>query len=141
MIKKFGVGKFYSVSVGAGGYEYLTLKAKRIIETADIIAVPIKKVGEQSTALGIIGELADGKDIMKVLFPMAENKEIRKVHRLHSAELIAEKLNENQISNFNILWRLMSRSDEKSPLLIKNANTPKNIQERMMKLQILGRSC
>lgn len=96
MIKKFGAGKFYSVSVGAGGYEYLTLKAKRIIETADIIAVPIKKVGEQSTALGIIGELADGKDIMKVLFPMAENKEIRKVHRLHSAELIAEKLNENK---------------------------------------------
>lgn len=73
--------------------------------------------------------------LLRRLFIFLDEKSIGEIKSL------AEKLNENQINNFNILWRLISRLDEKSPLLIKNANTPKNIQERMMKLQILGRSC
>lgn len=73
--------------------------------------------------------------LLRRIFIFLDEKSIGEIKSL------AEKLNENQINNFNILWRLISRSDEKSPLLIKNANTPKNIQERMMKLQILGRSC
>lgn len=73
--------------------------------------------------------------LLRRLFIFLDEKSIGEIKSL------AQKLNENQINNFNILWRLISRSDEKSPLLIKNANTPKNIQERMMKLQILGRSC
>ena len=73
--------------------------------------------------------------LLRRLFIFLDEKSIGEIKSL------AEKLNENQINNFNILWRLISRSDEKSSLLIKNANTPKNIQERMMKLQILGRSC
>ena len=73
--------------------------------------------------------------LLRRLFMFLDEKSIGEIKSL------AEKFNENQINNFNILWRLISRSDEKSPLLIKNANTPKNIQERMMKLQILGRSC
>ena len=73
--------------------------------------------------------------LLRRLFIFLDEKSIGEIKSL------AEKLNENQINNFNILWRLIRRSDEKSPLLIKNANTPKNIQERMMKLQILGRSC
>ena len=51
---------------------------------------------------------------------------------------IAMKLNDAQIKNFTILWKLISKSDEKSSLFIKNANSPKNVQERMMKLQFLG---
>lgn len=73
--------------------------------------------------------------LLRRLFIFLDEKSIGEIKSL------AQKLNENQINNFNIFWRLISRSDEKSPLLIKNANTPKNIQERMMKLQILGRSC
>lgn len=73
--------------------------------------------------------------LLRRLFIFLDEKSIGEIKSL------AQKLNKNQINNFNILWRLISRSDEKSPLLIKNANTPKNIQERMMKLQILGRSC
>lgn len=73
--------------------------------------------------------------LLRRLFIFLDEKSIGEIKSL------AEKLNENQINNFNILWRSISRSNEKSPLLIKNANTPKNIQERMMKLQILGRSC
>lgn len=51
---------------------------------------------------------------------------------------VALKLNDIQIKNFSTLWTLISKSDKKSPLFIKNANSPKNVQERMMKLQFLG---
>lgn len=51
---------------------------------------------------------------------------------------IALKLNEIQVKNFTIIFELISRSDKKSPLFIKNANSIKNAQERMKKLQFLG---
>lgn len=51
---------------------------------------------------------------------------------------IAMKLNDAQVKNFTLLWMLISKSDEKSPLFIKNANSQKNVQERMLKLQMLG---
>lgn len=53
-------------------------------------------------------------------------------------QLITKSLNEKQIRNFYIIWILFCKSDKKSTLLIKNANTPKNVQERMMKLQVLA---
>lgn len=51
---------------------------------------------------------------------------------------IAMKLNDAQVKNFTLLWMLISKSDEKSQLFIKNVNSQKNIQERMMKLRLLG---
>lgn len=53
---------------------------------------------------------------------------------------IAMKLNDDQVKNFTLLWMLITKSDNKSPLFIKNANSKKNVQERMMKLQLLGAS-
>ena len=53
---------------------------------------------------------------------------------------IAMKLNDDQVKNFTLLWMLISKSDNKSPLFIKNANSQKNVQERMMKLKLLGAS-
>ena len=51
---------------------------------------------------------------------------------------IAMKLNDAQVKNFTLLWMLIRKSDEKSPLFIKNTNSQKNVQERMLKLQLLG---
>jgi hypothetical protein len=51
---------------------------------------------------------------------------------------IASQLNEIQVKNFTLLCTLISKSDKKSPLFIKNANSRKNVQERMLKLQFLG---
>ena len=51
---------------------------------------------------------------------------------------IALNLNETQVSNFTRIFELISKSDEKSSLFIKNANSIKNVQERMKKLQFLG---
>ena len=39
-------GKLYGIGVGPGDPELLTLKAKRLIEECDIVAVPVKKEGE-----------------------------------------------------------------------------------------------
>ncbi|MDY5648597.1 MAG: SAM-dependent methyltransferase, partial [Lachnospiraceae bacterium] len=38
-------GIFYGVGVGPGDPGLLTLKAKQILEEADVIAVPVKKPG------------------------------------------------------------------------------------------------
>ena len=43
-------GKLYGIGVGPGDPELLTLKAKRLIEECDIVAVPVKKEGEDSVA-------------------------------------------------------------------------------------------
>ena len=52
-------GKLYGIGVGPGDPELLTLKAKRILDEADIIAVPVKEAGEESTALEIIRPVVD----------------------------------------------------------------------------------
>ena len=59
------MAKFYSVGVGAGDGSYITLGALRALEQADIIAVPVKKYGEKSTALEIIRKEFDTVVIMK----------------------------------------------------------------------------
>lgn len=51
---------------------------------------------------------------------------------------IALRLNDKQVDNFTKLWMLISKSDEKSSLFIKNANSTKNVRERMLKLRFLG---
>ncbi|MDO5155150.1 MAG: hypothetical protein Q4D51_04215 [Eubacteriales bacterium] len=70
--------------------------------------------------------------LLRKLFMFLDENSIEKIHD------IAIGLNDSQINNFKIIWSLISRSDKKSHLFIKNANTPKNINDRMIKLQILG---
>lgn len=51
---------------------------------------------------------------------------------------LSEELNEVQKRNIMVILELITMSDQKSELLIKNANTPKNIRDRMAKLHILA---
>ena len=51
---------------------------------------------------------------------------------------LGERLSKKQRQNFNVILKLLTISDQKSTLLIKNANTPKNINDRMYKLRILA---
>lgn len=52
-------GKLYGVGIGPGDPKLLTLKAKEVLESADIIAVPVKAPGEESTALSIVQPAVD----------------------------------------------------------------------------------
>ena len=45
-------GKLYGIGVGPGDPELMTLKAKKLIEECDIVAVPVKKEGEDSVEIG-----------------------------------------------------------------------------------------
>ena len=65
-------GKYYSVSVGAGDPENMTLKAVRILEEAPVIAVPQTSSG-QTMALDIAEKVVDfsRKEIVKVRFTMS----------------------------------------------------------------------
>ena len=77
------MAKFYSVGVGAGDGSYITLGALRALEQADIIAVPVKKYGEKSTALEIIRKEfdTDKKEISELEFRMSGDTKIREESR------------------------------------------------------------
>ncbi|MCI9036559.1 MAG: precorrin-2 C(20)-methyltransferase [Oscillospiraceae bacterium] len=66
-------GVLYGVGVGPGDPELLTRKAQRILSQADVIAVPDKGAGEQ-TALKIVGELAEGKPLLRCHTPMVRDR-------------------------------------------------------------------
>jgi precorrin-2/cobalt-factor-2 C20-methyltransferase len=68
-------GKLYGIGVGPGDPELLTLKAKRIIEKCEVLAIPTKAEGEKSTAFDIIKPVTDLKDkkIIEVVFEMSKN--------------------------------------------------------------------
>lgn len=91
-------GKLYGIGVGPGDPELLTLKAKRILEAADVIAVPVKEEGEYSTALEIIRPVIDlrGKEILEVVFRMAKNKEERLRCREAAGRRITEELDKGR---------------------------------------------
>ena len=82
-------GKLYGVGVGPGDPRLMTLKAKDVIEAADVIAVPVAAAGEKSTALSIASQAADlsGKQLMEVVFSMERSALKREIYRKKAAEL------------------------------------------------------
>lgn len=65
-------GILYGVGVGPGDPKLLTLKAKEVLEGVSVIAVPVKKSGEESTALNIIKPVVNvaHKELVELEFPM-----------------------------------------------------------------------
>ena len=84
-------GKLSGIGVGPGDSGLLTLKAKKLLDEAAVIAYPVKAYGEESTALNIIKEVVDlrGKEVVEVLFKMDKNLEKREQCRQAAAELLA----------------------------------------------------
>lgn len=65
-------GMLYGVGVGPGDPELITKKAERIIRQSAVLAVPDPGRGEK-TALNIVGELADGKELLTCEAPMVRD--------------------------------------------------------------------
>jgi len=65
-------GRLYGVSIGPGDPELMTLKAKRVLESVDVICYPVKRSGETSFARTIIDSVVEtgGKDVREVVFSM-----------------------------------------------------------------------
>ena len=91
-------GKLYGIGVGPGDPELLTLKAKRILEAADVVAVPVKEKGEQSTALEIIRPVVslDDKELLEVVFRMAKDEEERKRCRAEAGKQLTDILDQGK---------------------------------------------
>lgn len=68
-------GILYGVGVGPGDPELLTLKARRILSEADVIAVPDKGAGEK-TALGIVQNYIEGKPLHICAAPMVRDQAV-----------------------------------------------------------------
>lgn len=70
-------GKLFGIGVGPGDPELLTLKAKRILEEVDYIAIPKTASEKESTALEIVrGVVAQPKEIIELIFPMSFDEKL-----------------------------------------------------------------
>ena len=71
-------GIFYAVGVGTEPLD-LTLRAKQVLETAEVLVTPITRVGEPSAAARIAEQVVSfsGKEIIPLLFPMQKHLDYR----------------------------------------------------------------
>lgn len=83
-------GILYGVGVGPGDPSLITLKAVEIIKSADVIAVP--DTGGEKTALNIIFQYIQGKEIMLCPMPMTKDKATLDRSHAQSAEQICTRL-------------------------------------------------
>ena len=88
-------GKLYGVGVGPGDPELITLKARRIIAAAPVLAVPDKGAGER-TALAIAGELAAGKEILSCAAPMVRDEDALDAAYEANADRVCAALDEGK---------------------------------------------
>lgn len=65
-------GKLYGIGVGPGDPELVTRKAVRLLDQADVIAIPDNGTGTK-TALGIVEDLVQGKPLMMCPAPMTRD--------------------------------------------------------------------
>jgi len=90
-------GKLYGVGVGPGDPELITLKAKRILEEADCIAVPKTAAGRDSLALSIAeGLLGHRKEIIELQFPMSYDEKLLESSWNSAVASIKGKLDEDR---------------------------------------------
>ena len=91
-------GKAYSVGVGPGDPELMTLKAVRMIRENDLFAVPGKDP-RQSVAYKIavqaVPELAE-KEIISVYMPMVKNRELIDEEHKKGAKLLEDYLDQGR---------------------------------------------
>lgn len=87
-------GKLYGIGVGPGDPGLLTLKAKTILENSEVIAIPVKVLGEHSVAMDIVEQVVDvsGKKVIEVLFSMNPDDDVRVQYRTEAGKLLTDEL-------------------------------------------------
>lgn len=91
-------GKLYGIGVGPGDPGLLTLKAKEILDKCGIIAYPVRKVGEGSTAFDIIRQVVDvsEKSIEEFLFSMDPDDSVREKCRADAMDKMCRLLDNGE---------------------------------------------
>ena len=91
-------GKLFGLGIGPGDPELLTLKAVRIIQESDVIAVPVK-VKEESVAYQITKQAVkelDEKEIIAVHMPMTKDQEKLESSHNEGADQVEKYLKEGK---------------------------------------------
>ena len=100
-------GKFVGVGVGPGDPELITVKAVKILKTADIISIPKAHANKPSLALSIVKDILDERktapEVLELVFPMINDKKELKDAWSENANIIAEK---SQIRQNNCFYHL-----------------------------------
>ena len=91
-------GKLYGIGVGPGDPGLMTIRAKELLDGAQVIAYPVKKPGEDGTALEIIKQKMDisGKEVVELLFSMNPDDEVRKRCRAENIDRICGMLDQGK---------------------------------------------
>lgn len=73
-------GKLYGVGVGPGDPGLMTVRARDLLQEAQVVAYPVRKSGEEGTALDIVKGMVDlsGKETVELVFSMDPDDEVRK---------------------------------------------------------------
>ena len=97
-------GKLYGVGIGPGDPELITLKAKRLLEEADVIFFP-GSIPEDTVAYKIVTGAADlrNKEIVGIAFPMTKDKKILEESHRAGALKIEKYLDEGKTAVFPTL--------------------------------------
>lgn len=94
-------GKLYGIGVGPGDPELITLKAKRILNSADYIAVPKTAMEKESLALKIAAGVLDSKkEILELLFPMSFDSKVLEDSWTKVVESVKKKLDDGKTVAF-----------------------------------------
>ncbi|MEG1500581.1 MAG: precorrin-2 C(20)-methyltransferase [Clostridiales bacterium] len=112
-------GIFYGIGVGPGDPELLTIKGQRLLQEADIIALPKTRGDKASTAWNIVKDLVGEKKLLDIIMPMTNNSQVLQEAWQNGAASIAEKLAEGYnvafitlgdpslFSTFNYLYQIL----------------------------------
>lgn len=91
-------GKLYGIGVGPGDPGLMTYNAVETLRNAKVVAYPVRKTGEEGTALDIAKGLVDmdGKEVVELLFKMDPDDEVRKRCRREATDKVCSLLDEGK---------------------------------------------
>lgn len=92
------VGKLYGIGVGPGDPGLLTVKAKEILERCGVVAYPVRRLGEGSTAFDIAKQTVDmsEKSVEEFLFDMDPDDSVRERCREEAMEKMCRLLDNGE---------------------------------------------
>ena len=91
------MSKFYGVGVGPGDPELVTLKAKKVLETVEVVCIPVSKKDRESVAYQIAKRfIHPGSEMVELLLPMSNNDEELQKHWQEAGAKIASYLEEQK---------------------------------------------
>ena len=91
----------YFVGVGPGDPELITLKAARILQEADAIAIPDS--GKDSMVWKIAGQYLEGKPVCRLPMPMKGSRDAWEGAHQHAAEVLLDWLKQYETIAYPVL--------------------------------------